>query len=110
MVEKKKDYKGIKVPKEVYDDISELKEIIIQNGLNSISNDFLNYIPRNCPKCDTKMNSVEVKVGYHHCPNCEFKYPEIKPGLGGNLAIGTLITLGVAGIIYLLNQNNTEKI
>jgi len=106
MINKKKEFRGIKVPKEVHDDLSELKEIIIQNGLSSISNDFINYVPKNCPKCNTEMDSVEISLGYHHCPNCEFKYPEIKLGLGGSLAIGTLIGLGIAGIIYLLNRKD----
>ena len=106
MIDKKRDYKGIKVPKDVYDDLNELKEIIIRNGLSSISNDFISYVPKKCPKCRTEMDSVEVKFGYHHCPNCEFKYPEIKLGLGGSLAIGTLIGLGIAGIIYLLTRKD----
>lgn len=106
MINKKRDYKGIKVPEEVYEDLNELKEIIIRNGLSSISNDFINYVPKSCPKCNTEMDSVEVNLGYHHCPNCEFKYPEIKLGLGGSLAIGTLIGLGIAGIIYLLTRKD----
>lgn len=106
MIEKKKDYRGIKVPKDIYENLKELKEVIIDKGLSSISKDFINYVPRNCPKCNAEMDSVEIKFGYHHCPNCEFKYPEIKLGLGGSLALGTLIGLGIAGIIYLLTRKD----
>jgi len=108
MNNKKKEYRGLKVPNEIYEDLTELKEIIIRNGLSSLSNDFINYVPKRCPKCKTEMDSVKVNLGYHHCPKCEFKYPEIKLGLGGSLAIGTLIGLGIAGIIYLLTQKNEK--
>ena len=109
MIEKTKDYRGIKVPEDVYNNLNELKEIIIQNGLNSISKDFINYVPKKCPKCEGEMESIEVKFGYHQCPNCNFKYPEIKLGLGGSLALGTLVGLGIASIIYLLTKDKNKK-
>lgn len=103
--EEKKEYKAIKIPTETYDSLKGLKKIIIQKGLNSLSEDLIDYVPNNCPECGTEMNSAEIKLGYHFCPNCQFKYPEIKLGLGGSLALGTLIGLGIAGLIYLLTKN-----
>ena len=68
--------------------------------------EFINYVPNKCPECNTERDSLEVKSGYHHCPKCNFKFPSVKLGLGGGLAIGTLIGLGIAGIIYLLTKKD----
>ena len=101
-----KDYKAIKVPKETYESLKELKKVIIQKGLNSLSNEVINYEPKYCPECNSEMDSVEVRMGYHHCPNCDFKYPKINLGLGGSIALGTLIGLGIAGLVYLLTRKD----
>lgn len=106
-IEKRK-YRGIKVPEDTYENINALKEIILQKGLNSLSKDFINYTPQRCPKCNTEMDSAEITIGSYHCPNpdCHFEYPKFKLGLGGSLAMGTLIGLMIAGIIYLLTKKD----
>lgn len=55
------------------------------------------------------MNSVELKVGYYHCSNYQFKYPKVSIGLGGGIALGTLIGLGIASIIYLLTKKDKKE-
>ena len=40
---------------------------------------------------------------------CQFKYPKVSIGLGGGIALGTLIGLGIAGIIYLLTKKDKEE-
>ncbi len=104
--QKNKEFKAIKIPEETYNSLKELKKVIIQKGLNSFSNDFISYNPQYCPECGDEMDSVEIKFGFYDCPNCQFKYPEIKLGLGGSIALGTLIGLGIAGLIYLLAKKN----
>ncbi len=108
MTPEKNDYKAVKIPKETYESLQELKKVIVQQGLSKISDDFINYVPKKCPECNTEMNSLEVKIGYHHCPKCKFKFPSVKLGLGGGLALGTLIGLGIAGIIYLLTKKDKD--
>ncbi len=100
------DYKAIKVPKPTYESLKELKKVIVQKGLSSLSNDVINYEPKYCPECSSELDSFEVRMGYHHCPNCSFKYPKIDIGLGGSLAFGTLIGLGIAGLVYLLTRKD----
>jgi len=110
MTTKKDEFKAIKVHKDTYESLKELKKIIVQKGLNSISGDFIDYTPEYCPECGTEMDSTKVTLEYHSCPNpnCNFKYPKVKIGLGGSIALGTLIGLGIAGIIYLLTKKEKE--
>jgi len=104
----KKDYRAIKVKKDTYESLQELKKVIVQKGLNSLSDNIIDYTPKHCPECGTEMDSVVVSVKYHNCPNCSFKYPKFEIGLGGSLTLGTLIGLGIAGLIYLLTKDNGE--
>jgi len=108
MTPNKEDYKAIKVHKNTYESLQELKKVIVQNGLKSLSNDVIDYIPHNCPECGIEMDSIELQLGYYNCPNskCNFKYPKIVIGLGGSIALGTLIGLGIAGLIYLLTRKD----
>ena len=106
MTRRNDEFKAIKVPRGIYESLKELKKVIIQQGLSNISNDFIDYVPKYCPECNSEMDSVELKVGYYHCPNCQFKYPKVNIGLGGGIALGTLIGLGIAGIIYLLTRKD----
>ena len=43
-IEKSKEFKTIKIPEETYNSLKELKKVIIQKGLSSFSNNFINYI------------------------------------------------------------------
>ena len=110
MAKKKKeaDYKAIKIPKDAYDSLKDLKKAIIQKGTNSIDKDFANFTPKYCPNCKTKLKNFESKFAYYQCPKCGFKVPKINIGLGGSLALGSLIGLGVAGIIYLLTKDDKK--
>ncbi len=84
--------------------------MIVQNGIKSLSNDFIDYTPENCPECGSEMNSIELRLGYYNCPNsnCNFKYPKIDIGLGGSIALGTLVGLGIAGLIYLITKKDKK--
>jgi len=109
MTNENKEFKAIKVPKETYDSLQELRKVIVQNGLNSLSNDIINYEPKYCPECGIEMDGFEVKASYYKCPKCTFQYPKFEIGLGGSLALGTLIGLGIASLIYLLTKNITTS-
>lgn len=110
MTPNKDEFKAIKVHKDIYESLKELKKIIVQKGLNSVSGNLIDYTPEFCPECGTEMDSTKLTVEYHECPNpkCNFKYPKVKLGLGGSIALGTLIGLGVAGIIYLLTKKDNK--
>jgi hypothetical protein len=104
----KKDYRAIKVKKDTYESLQELKKVIVQKGLNSLSDNIIDYTLKYCPECGTVMDSVEISLKYQNCPSCSFKYPRFKLGLGGSLALGTLIGLGIAGLIYLFTKDDNE--
>lgn len=104
----KKDYRAIKVKKDTYESLQELKKVIVQKGINSLSENILDYKPKYCPECGVEMEAIDVKVKFHKCPNCSFKYPKFNLGLGGSLTLGTLIGLGIAGLIYLLTRDEDE--
>jgi len=101
-------YRNIKVREDTYDSLTELKKVIVQRGLNSLSDDIIHYTPKKCPICGTETDLLEIKVGYQQCPSCSFKSPKFEIGLGGSLALGTLIGLGIAGLIYLLTQDKDK--
>ncbi|MHA1149164.1 MAG: hypothetical protein ACTSR8_13070 [Promethearchaeota archaeon] len=104
----KKKFKAIKVPEDTYESLKDLKKLIVHKGLNSLNGNFKDYIPKKCPECGISFEKFELKWGYYRCPNCSFKYPKFKMGLGGSLALGGLIGLGVAGLIYLLTKNDVD--
>ena len=107
-MEEKKDYRAIKVKKETYESLQELKKVIVQKGLNSLSDNIIEYKPKYCPECGTLMDNVDVSNKFLKCPKCSFKYPKFDLGLGGSLALGTLIGLGIAGLIYLLTKDEDK--
>lgn len=104
----KKDYRAIKVKKDTYESLQELKKVIVQKGLNSLSDDIIDYRPKFCPECGNLMENADIRNQFLKCPNCSFKYPKFELGLGGSLALGTLIGLGIAGLIYLLTKDENK--
>jgi len=104
----KKDYRTIKVKKETYESLQELKKVIVQKGLNSLSDNIIEYKPKYCPECGKLMDKADVENEFLKCPECSFKYPKFDLGLGGSLALGTLIGLGIAGLIYLLTKDEDK--
>jgi len=105
-MEEKRDYRAIKVKKDTYESLQELKKVIVQKGLNSISDNIFEYKPKFCPECGIVLDKVDISNKFLRCPNCSFKYPKFDLGLGGSLPLGTLIGLGIAGLIYLLTKDD----
>jgi len=107
-MDEKKDYRAIKVKKDTYESLQELKKVIVQKGLNSLSDNIIDYRPKFCPECGTAMNKANLSNKFIKCTQCSFKYPKFDLGLGGSLALGTLIGLGIAGLIYLLTKDEDK--
>lgn len=107
-MDKKKDYRAIKVKKDTYESLQELKKVIVQKGLNSLSDNIIDYSPKFCPECGNLIDSADIRNQFLKCPSCSFKYPKFDLGLGGSLALGTLIGLGIAALIYLLTKDENK--
>jgi DNA-directed RNA polymerase subunit RPC12/RpoP len=102
-----KTYKNIKIPEETYISLKELRKILAKKGYDSLDEkfrQFLDYKPKKCPKCNHEMDGIVITAEYYKCPNCNFQQPLFKLETSGAIAIGTLIGLGIAGLIYLLTK------
>ena len=100
----KNEYKGIKVSDSTYENIENVRKLMMQKGLGALSDDIVKYMPKECPACHTEMDLVQLGVEHAECPNCHFSYNKLQLGVGGGFAIGALVGLGIAGLIYLLTK------
>ena len=107
MDEKKvtKKYNNIRIPNSTYESLIDLKTLLRKKGLDQLPKDLIKFEPRKCPQCNYSMNEIQFKGSISHCPNCGFTQPVLKLEVGGALALGALIGLGIAGLIYLLTKD-----
>jgi len=102
-----KNYKNIKIPEDTYISLKDLKKLMLKKGYDALDPEFLqflNYTPKNCPQCNSKLEGIRITAGYYHCPKCDYKKPMFELGTSGSIALGALIGLGIAGLIYLLTR------
>jgi len=86
--------------------VVEVRKELARKGLDSIPKDVKRIIETDeCPRCNVKMEKVELKASYYKCPQCGFEKPEIKLDATGSFAVGAvagiLLTLG---LMYLFRR------
>ena len=113
-----RNYRTIKVPKPVFDQIKLALGKIMTNAraLTKIENILK---PNKCPNCGSLLKFFEfgVKYRYAYCPNCGYKQPTLEISASGSnifelvkgLGMGVLIGLAIAALLYLLFSSEKES-
>jgi predicted Zn-ribbon and HTH transcriptional regulator len=99
------DYKIIKVPTWVYNNLKQSKMLIERKK------QYLNptiVSPTRCPKCNHSMDSIKAKFEYFTCPNCHYTQQKVDLNASGNIALGFIIGLGVAALINSLSEDKKK--
>jgi ssDNA-binding Zn-finger/Zn-ribbon topoisomerase 1 len=99
------EYKAIKIPSEDYENIEEARQQLAIKGIKTLPKQLREV--EVCPICGSKMEGFSVKYQYLRCsnPKCNYKQRNLHLDATGAFAIGAIVGLGVAALIYLLTQN-----
>ena len=109
-MKKREEYKSIKVPEWVYENSKQAALILSRKGTDSLPTEVLS--PEYCPKCNSKMEKLELKYSYKKCPHCGYKQQDFTASSNflKGIGIGTGIGLGLSLLIYFLSKDkNTES-
>jgi len=102
-------YKVVKIPEEDYNAIERARQELAMKGVETLPQDFIHST--RCPLCGSRMEGISVKVAYLQCsnPECGYKQRSLKINATGAFALGALMGLGAAALIYLMSKNKKEK-
>ncbi|GAH39890.1 unnamed protein product, partial [marine sediment metagenome] len=95
------DYKMIKVPAWVYDNLKQAKLAIERKKL-SIKSDFTSS--NKCPRCKKPMETFKARFEYNRCLNCGYTQQKIDLSAAGNIALGIIIGLSTAALWQYLSD------
>ena len=97
-------YKAIKVPIEDYEMIEKTRHQLAVKGIGSLPKELIEI--KKCPLCGSKLEGFDVKYEYLQCPNpdCGYKQRNLHFNATGAFAIGAMVGLGIAALIYLLTK------
>lgn len=101
-------YKSIKVPQWVYENLEQAKLTIARKGTESLPQEVLS--PECCPICTSAMEKLELKYSYKKCPHCGYMQQDFKASsnfLKGAL-IGGSVGLGLSLLFYYLLPKNKK--
>ena len=94
----------VKVSDEEYEMLNNAKTILQEIGLEKLP-----PAPKMCPKCNSELETTSIGYSYLKCPSCDYKHYLVSVGSNNdeklkNIALGGIIALGAAGLIYLLTK------
>lgn len=95
------DYKMIKVPSWVYDNLKQTKLVLERKRLIP---DTTLTSPDICPRCKKPMEILKVKYEYKKCLSCGYTQQKINFATAGNIALGMIISLGAAALWQHLSE------
>jgi len=110
-------YRSTKLPEYVFGEAELVRAKLIMGSIKQLPKELL--IPKECPICGNKLRGFELRtrVSYYVCDNCGYKQPSISLDVKGTdiaslakgLGLGVLLGLGLAALLYLATQGNSEK-
>lgn len=102
------EYKAIKVPKETYNMIETTRQQLANKGIQTLPQELREI--KNCPICGNKLEKFGVKYEYLRCqnPDCGYNQKNLEVNTTGTFAMGAMVGLGLAAIIYLLTRDGGD--
>jgi len=98
----KMEYKTIKIPEPVYNNIQTVRRELAMKGLEKLPKEFREM--KICPACNSPMEGIEVQASYYHCTHCNYSQQSLDLNAAGAFAVGAAVGLGIAALLYLLTQ------
>ena len=98
------EYKAIKVPVEDYEMIEKARQELAIKGIETLPKELREI--KVCPLCGSRMEGLSIKYQFLQCsnPECNYKQRNLRLNAAGAFAIGAIVGLGVAALIYLLTR------
>lgn len=83
--------------------LKQIQERLLRNGIGRVEG-----LPIPCPKCGKKMLGISVTAEHWECHNCGYSQNGIKLGLGGSLALGAVIGVGLTALLWWLSSEEED--
>lgn len=84
--------------------LKKTQEKLLKKGISNVEN-----LPITCPKCGEKMSGISVTAEHWECNNCGYTQSGIKLGLGGSLALGAVIGVGLTALLWWLSLREDDE-
>lgn len=84
--------------------LKKTQEKLLKKGISNVEN-----LPITCPKCGEKMSGISVTAEHWECNNCGYTQSGIKLGLGGSLALGSVIGVGLTALLWWLSLREDNE-
>jgi hypothetical protein len=98
------EYKAIKVPAIDYESIEKARQQLAIKGIGVLPKELREV--NVCPICGSKMEGFSIEYQFLQCSNakCGYKQRNLRVDAAGAFAIGAVVGLGIAALIYLLTK------
>ena len=98
------EYKTIRIPVEDYKIVEKTRQQLAIKGIEALPKEIREM--KICPICGGKMEGFSVKYQFLQCsnPECDYKQRNLRLNATGAFAIGAIVGLGAAALIYLLTR------
>ncbi|MCP6718600.1 MAG: hypothetical protein KJI71_00025 [Patescibacteria group bacterium] len=83
--------------------LEKAREELMKRGLDNLPE-----IKPICPKCRRELSDFKINDKNIKCSNCGYEENSTALTAIGNFALGAIVGLGAAALIYLLSKNNEK--
>lgn len=96
------EYKTVKIPKQTYDLIEQTRNQLAIKGIESLPKEFREITI--CPICGQKLQGFDIEYSHIYCPTeeCGYNQKNLKVNVTDAFAIGAIVGLGTAALLYLI--------
>ena len=99
------DYRSIKVPAWVYQNIQQAELSLQRKGLENLPQEVI--APTQCPVCRMGLEVFEAKYEYRHCPQCGYMQQDFTAA--SNFFLGVVVGLGLALLLNALTEGEERR-
>lgn len=87
-----------------YKQVEKAREELTKKGIDNLPE-----IKSLCPECGKPLKNFKFSYNHLECLHCGYTEKNVKFTVIGTFALGTIIGLGAAALIYLLTHDKDKK-